>query len=213
MTRSGAFGAAPIRTATRSGLSATSSAAPARVHEPDGNVRDLTYDGEGNVLRVRDRLSDVAFRYHGLAVRFEYDTEGRLIGRAGGVDRGARHLRRDLHRARRTRGVSLPLAGTVRGPGNGALLQSVQILRLSRGDLHESGSSGPCSLEECTRIRRRSLHSRGSLWSRGSPQHGSRADPAGNGEPVERCCRGDRADYGSTSRSRDDAGDRSASPW
>ncbi len=62
-----------------------------RVVEPDGNRRELAYDGEGNVVRARDRQYDVAFAYSGMnrlaarsqadtTVRFEYDTEERLIG-------------------------------------------------------------------------------------------------------------------------------------
>ncbi|MFO7179507.1 MAG: DUF6531 domain-containing protein, partial [Pseudomonadota bacterium] len=63
---------------------------PVRVHEPDGNVRELVYDGEGNLLRSRDRLYDVGFSYQGMGrlaartqagttVRFEYDTEEQLV--------------------------------------------------------------------------------------------------------------------------------------
>jgi RHS repeat-associated protein len=62
-----------------------------RVAEADGNVRELWYDGEGNVVRARDTHHDVSFAYQGMnrlaersqagtTVRFEYDTEERLVG-------------------------------------------------------------------------------------------------------------------------------------
>ena len=61
-----------------------------RVHEPDGNVNELEYDGEGAPVHVRDQHHDVRFSYCGLgrlasrteagvSVRFEYDTEERLV--------------------------------------------------------------------------------------------------------------------------------------
>ncbi len=61
-----------------------------QLEEPDGNVRQLKYDGEGNVVRARDHVSDVRLTYQGLGkptartiggttVRFEYDTEERLV--------------------------------------------------------------------------------------------------------------------------------------
>ncbi len=60
-----------------------------RVHEPDGNVRTLRYDAEGNLVHARDRLHDVRFTYQGMnrlasrseagtTVRFSYDTEEQL---------------------------------------------------------------------------------------------------------------------------------------
>jgi YD repeat-containing protein len=63
---------------------------PIRVDEPDGNVRVLERDGEGNVILARDRLRELRFTYQGLGkptsrtiagttVRFEYDTEERLV--------------------------------------------------------------------------------------------------------------------------------------
>jgi RHS repeat-associated protein len=63
---------------------------PVRVDEPDGNVRVLERDGEGNVVLARDRLREVGFTYEGLGkpssrtiagttVRFEYDSEQRLV--------------------------------------------------------------------------------------------------------------------------------------
>jgi RHS repeat-associated protein len=62
-----------------------------RLIEPDGNVRDFSRDAEGNVVRARDRHYEVSFAYRGLnclvertqagtTVRFEYDTEERLVG-------------------------------------------------------------------------------------------------------------------------------------
>ncbi|WP_299036677.1 DUF6531 domain-containing protein [uncultured Pseudokineococcus sp.] len=62
-----------------------------RVDEPDGNVREFEYDGEGNLLHAVDRLYDVGFTYQGMGrlasreqagttVRFEYDTEEQLTG-------------------------------------------------------------------------------------------------------------------------------------
>ncbi|MEM6989352.1 MAG: DUF6531 domain-containing protein [Myxococcota bacterium] len=62
-----------------------------RVEEPDGNVRELAWDGEGNLVRARDRLRDVTLQYVGLGklaartvggktVRYDYDTEGQLVG-------------------------------------------------------------------------------------------------------------------------------------
>ncbi|MDZ4862348.1 MAG: DUF6531 domain-containing protein, partial [Gemmatimonadota bacterium] len=58
--------------------------------EPDGNVREFVYDGEGNVVRARDKQHDVAFTYSGMGrltsrteagttVRFAYDTEEQLL--------------------------------------------------------------------------------------------------------------------------------------
>jgi RHS repeat-associated protein len=63
---------------------------PIRVDEPDGNVRVLERDGEGNVVLARDRLREIRLTYQGLGkptsrtiggttVRFEYDTEERLV--------------------------------------------------------------------------------------------------------------------------------------
>ena len=37
-----------------------------RVLEPDGNVRQLEYDAEGNVVRARDQQHDVRFTYQGM---------------------------------------------------------------------------------------------------------------------------------------------------
>jgi RHS repeat-associated protein len=62
-----------------------------QILEPDGNVRQLEYDREGNVVRARDRHRDVRFRYQGMnklasreeagtRVGFQYDTEERLVG-------------------------------------------------------------------------------------------------------------------------------------
>ncbi|HEX8349752.1 MAG TPA: RHS repeat-associated core domain-containing protein, partial [Hymenobacter sp.] len=61
-----------------------------RVDEPDGNVRWLSYDAEGNVLRAQDNNQDVTLTYTGMdwlasraqagtRVRYDYDTEGRLV--------------------------------------------------------------------------------------------------------------------------------------
>ncbi len=61
-----------------------------RVHEPDGNLRELAYDPEGNVVHAKDAHHDVRFTYAGMGrltsrseagttVRFEYDTEERLV--------------------------------------------------------------------------------------------------------------------------------------
>lgn len=63
---------------------------PVRVDEPDGNVLELERDGEGNVVLARDRLRELRFTYQGLGkptsrtiagstVRFQYDTEERLV--------------------------------------------------------------------------------------------------------------------------------------
>jgi RHS repeat-associated protein len=60
-----------------------------RVHEPNGNIRDLSYDGESNVVRAKDKHYDVEFSYGGMnrlrarkqantTVRFQYDTEEQL---------------------------------------------------------------------------------------------------------------------------------------
>ncbi len=60
-----------------------------RVEEPDGNVRDLAYDGESNLVSAVDVLYDVKLDYQGMGrlaartqagttVRFEYDTEEQL---------------------------------------------------------------------------------------------------------------------------------------
>jgi YD repeat-containing protein len=60
-----------------------------RVQEPDGNLRELRYDGEGNVVRAKDQQYDVEFNYTGVnrllsrtqagtTVRFVYDTEENL---------------------------------------------------------------------------------------------------------------------------------------
>lgn len=60
-----------------------------RIQEPDGNLRELGYDGESNVVRAKDRRYDVEFRYTGMnrllsrtqagtTVRFVYDTEENL---------------------------------------------------------------------------------------------------------------------------------------
>ena len=60
------------------------------VVEPDGNVRSMSYDAEGNVVQSKDAQYDIRFTYIGLnrlstrseagtTVRFEYDTEERLI--------------------------------------------------------------------------------------------------------------------------------------
>jgi RHS repeat-associated protein len=62
-----------------------------RINEPDGNVRELEYDREGNVVRAKDQHRDVRFHYQGMnklaareeagtTVRFQYDTEERLVG-------------------------------------------------------------------------------------------------------------------------------------
>jgi len=74
-----------------------------RVFEPDGNVRELGYDGEDNVVGVKDQQYDVQFAYRGMgrlvarkqagtAVRFSYDTEEQLVAihnEAGAVYRFA----------------------------------------------------------------------------------------------------------------------------
>lgn len=62
-----------------------------QVQEPDGNVRHLAYDAEGNVVHAKDMHYEVRFEYQGMSrlkarhqagtsVKFEYDTEERLIG-------------------------------------------------------------------------------------------------------------------------------------
>lgn len=62
-----------------------------RVDEPDGNVRELAYDGESNLGSAIDELYDVRLTYQGMGrlaermqagttVRFEYDTEEQLLG-------------------------------------------------------------------------------------------------------------------------------------
>ena len=62
-----------------------------RIWERDGNVRELAYDPEGNVIHVRDKQYDVRFAYQGMGrlvsrtqvgttVSFAYDTEERLVG-------------------------------------------------------------------------------------------------------------------------------------
>jgi RHS repeat-associated protein len=61
-----------------------------RVEEPDGNVRELGYNGEGDLLTAVDALVEVSFTYQGLGrpssrtqagttVRFEYDTEEQFV--------------------------------------------------------------------------------------------------------------------------------------
>ncbi len=61
------------------------------VNEPDGNHREIEYDGEGNVLRATDNHHDVRFEYAGMnriksrteagtRVEFKYDTEDNLLG-------------------------------------------------------------------------------------------------------------------------------------
>jgi RHS repeat-associated protein len=60
------------------------------VVEPDGNVRSASYDAESNVVQSKNALHDVHFTYIGMnrlasrseagtTVRFEYDSEERLI--------------------------------------------------------------------------------------------------------------------------------------
>jgi RHS repeat-associated protein len=60
------------------------------IKEPDGNVRAFEYDPMGNIVHIKDRHRDVRFTYQGrgrlasrsetgITLRFEYDTEGRLI--------------------------------------------------------------------------------------------------------------------------------------
>lgn len=62
-----------------------------RVEEPDGNIRTLGYDGEGNTTSAVDVLYDVAMTYQGMGrlatrtqadttVEFRYDTEEQLTG-------------------------------------------------------------------------------------------------------------------------------------
>ena len=62
-----------------------------QVQEADGNVRELAYDGENNLLHAEDAMHQVAFSYQGLGrlatrtqagttVRFEYDLEEQLTG-------------------------------------------------------------------------------------------------------------------------------------
>ena len=61
------------------------------VREPDGNIRRLRYDNEGNVIRAKDLQYDVRFEYGGMdrlkartqagtRVEFRYDTEEQLTG-------------------------------------------------------------------------------------------------------------------------------------
>lgn len=61
-----------------------------RVDVPDGNVRHLGYDKDGNVLAAKDQHYDVTFTYRGMSrlatrtqdgttVRFEYDSEDALV--------------------------------------------------------------------------------------------------------------------------------------
>lgn len=60
------------------------------IEEPDGDQRQLDYDPQGNIVRARDRLYDVAFEYRGMdrlaarsqagaRVEFHYDTEEQLV--------------------------------------------------------------------------------------------------------------------------------------
>ncbi|MEP7321563.1 MAG: DUF6531 domain-containing protein, partial [Saprospiraceae bacterium] len=62
-----------------------------QVNEPDGNKRELEYDGEGNVVHATDKHHDVRFEYSGMnrlrarteagtRVEFKYDTEENLLG-------------------------------------------------------------------------------------------------------------------------------------
>ncbi len=62
-----------------------------QVNEPDGNIRYLEFDQEGNVTRVRDKQYNVGFEYAGMGrlkvrtqagtrVEFQYNTEEDLIG-------------------------------------------------------------------------------------------------------------------------------------
>jgi YD repeat-containing protein len=62
-----------------------------QVKEPDGNIRKLTYDVEGNVIHAKDADRDVHFSYCGVnklasrmerwaTFRFMYDTEDQLHG-------------------------------------------------------------------------------------------------------------------------------------
>jgi len=61
-----------------------------RVDVPDGNVRQLAYDADGNVLAVKDQHYDVKFTYRGMGrlasrtqdgttVKFDYDGEESLV--------------------------------------------------------------------------------------------------------------------------------------
>ena len=60
---------------------------PEEIYEPDGNIRYLSYDTEGNVIKTKDKQSQVIFRYDFLnhlvvkidaekGLQFRYDTEG-----------------------------------------------------------------------------------------------------------------------------------------
>ena len=60
-----------------------------KVRLPDGNIRRLTYDAQGNIIQAKDNDRDVSFSYRGVnklasrsergaTLRFRYDTEDRL---------------------------------------------------------------------------------------------------------------------------------------
>ncbi|ETX01309.1 MAG: hypothetical protein ETSY2_37470 [Candidatus Entotheonella gemina] len=61
-----------------------------QVRLPGGNVRELFYDGESNIVRIRDQYRDITLTYSGMSrlrsrsegnirVCFDYDTEERLV--------------------------------------------------------------------------------------------------------------------------------------
>lgn len=63
---------------------------PETIFEPDGNVRLLKFDEEGNVIRAKDKQYSISFTYDYLnhltsrtqakhSVRYSYDTEGNLV--------------------------------------------------------------------------------------------------------------------------------------
>ncbi len=60
-------------------------------YEADGNIRNLNYDAEGNLIKVTDKHQEIKFEYvdlnqvkarteSGTRVEFKYDTEGNLLG-------------------------------------------------------------------------------------------------------------------------------------
>lgn len=62
-----------------------------RIYESDGNIRQLNYDAEGNLIRLMDKQKEVKFEYGGFnrmtariesgtRVEFDYDKEDQLIG-------------------------------------------------------------------------------------------------------------------------------------
>lgn len=63
---------------------------PEMIHEPDGNIRYLKFDAEGNVIQAKDKQYNIGFAYNflnnlvlrtqaGHSLNYFYDTEGNLI--------------------------------------------------------------------------------------------------------------------------------------